>query len=109
MEGFQEEVEANQRGGGDDTLFTTEEPSRVLGKPEWNEPPASPRPALGSPKLGRAGAGDARLSGGRRVGGCVGGRRRPRQSSAHSPPLDSAHDFSAEKRGQVGGFCFCLV
>lgn len=96
--------EANQRGGGGDTLFTTGEQNRVLGKPEWNESLACPRPPLRAQS--RAGRGPETLG----ASGALSGRAEAAsRNSAQSPPLDSALDSFAEKRGEVGGFCFCFV
>lgn len=86
-------------------MFTTEEQSRVLGKLEWNESLASPRPPLGAQS--EAGRGPGERSSLRRY--WVGGRRRPRGILLSRPLLGSTHDFFAEKRGEVGGFCFCFL
>lgn len=83
-------------------MFTTEEQSRVLGKLEWNESLASPRPPLGAQS--EAGRGPGERSSLRRH--WVGGRRRPRGILLSRPLLGSTHDFFAEKRGEVGGVLF---
>ena len=58
------------------------------------------------PKAGPGGGRGRSALRGRWVGGRV---EAASLHSAQSPPLDSAHDFFAEKRGEVGGVCFCFV
>lgn len=87
-------------------MFTTEEQSRVLGKLEWNESLASPRPPLGAQS--GAGRGPGERSSLRQA---LGGRRRWPRGILLNRPLFRLHPrfFCRETWGNRWVLCLFFV